>query len=283
MKKKLAFVLGGGGSRGALQIGALRALLEGGFMPDLMTGSSIGAANGAFLIVHGYNLHGLQKLERVWRSTIDKDLLPANLWWQTMQAFFSPVSGLQQQRIREFAIANGLTPDLRFKDLQSIKLYMVAADLDAACPVVFGIDPEDSVLESVLASMTLPPWMAPIRKNGHYLIDGGAVSNLPIEVALHQGATEIIALDLFDPKDVITASHSFQDFILKLDKTVENRQVELEMKLAEARGVQVHHISLTAAKPVPLWDFRQSIELIEHGYHLACQAIASWSGEAQYL
>ncbi len=42
MKKCTAFVLGGGGSRGALQVGAMRALLEEGIVPDLLVGSSIG-------------------------------------------------------------------------------------------------------------------------------------------------------------------------------------------------------------------------------------------------
>jgi len=41
MKKCLAFVLGGGGARGALQVGALRALFEAGFKPDLLVGTSI--------------------------------------------------------------------------------------------------------------------------------------------------------------------------------------------------------------------------------------------------
>lgn len=276
MKKKLALVLGGGGSRGAMQVGALRALIEAGYQPDLVTATSIGAANGAFLAVHGYTLYGVQKLEEVWQATIDQDLLPTNLWWQTMRAFFKRARGFSQHRIREFAIINGLTPELRFKDLQDVLLYAVAADLNAGCPVVFGIDPEESVLESVLASMSLPPWMAPQEINGRYLIDGGAVSNLPIEAALQQSATEIIALDLFDPNDIDTSSNSFGDFFVKLDETVKNRQAQLELELAEARGVLVHRISLTAEKPVPLWDFRQSAKLIERGYQLANQAIATW-------
>jgi NTE family protein len=47
MKKKTAFVLGGGGGRGALQVGALKALLEAGFQAHMLVGASIGAANSA--------------------------------------------------------------------------------------------------------------------------------------------------------------------------------------------------------------------------------------------
>ncbi len=280
-KKVLAIVLGGGGSRGAMQAGALRALLEAGYQPDLVTGTSIGAANGAFLAVHGYNMQGIHRLEEVWRSTVDQNLLPTHLWWNTMRAFFERPNGFSQRRIRQFAIDNGLTPELRFKDLQEVRLHPVATDLNAGCPVIFGIDPEESVLESVLASMALPPWMAPSQKNGRYLIDGGAVSNLPIEAALQLGATEIIALDLLDSNELAVPANAFSDFFIKLDKTVENRQAMLEMELAEARGVPVQRICLTGEKPVPLWDFRHSVALIERGYQLTCQAMASWPKEAK--
>lgn len=276
MDKKLAFVLSGGGSHGAMQVGALRALLESGYHPDLVTGSSIGAANGAFLAVHGYTLQGIQMLEQAWRSTIDQDLLPTNLWWQTMQAVFKGAKGFSQQRIREFAITNGLTPDLCFRDIKGIELHPVAADLNAGSQVIFGSDPDELVLESVLASMSLPPWMAPMEQNGRYLVDGGAVSNLPIEAALQLGATEIIALDLFNSDEASTAARGFSRFFLKLDMTVEQRQAQLEMKLAEARGVPVLRVSLICERPVPFWDFRQSVELIERGYHLTTRSIAAW-------
>jgi len=47
-KHRLAFVCGGGGARGALQVGALRALVERGWQPDFLVGTSIGAVNAAF-------------------------------------------------------------------------------------------------------------------------------------------------------------------------------------------------------------------------------------------
>jgi len=274
---KLAFVLSGGGSRGALQVGALRALIEAGYHPELVTGTSIGAANAAFLAVHGYTLAGIEKLEKIWMSTIDHNLLPSNLWWQTMRILFKHPDGYSVNKIREFAIQSGLTPDLRFCDLDTVYLYPVATDLNASEQIIFGLNPQDSVLDSILASMTLPPWMVPFEKDGRYLMDGGAVSTLPIEAALRQGATEIIALDLFNPREEDdTTSQGIRPFLWKLDRTVENRQIEMELKLAEARGVEVRHISLISDPPVPMWDFRQSIELMEQGYHLTHEAMKTW-------
>lgn len=276
MKKKLAFVLGGGGSRGAMQVGALRALFEEGYLPDLVTGTSIGAANGAFLAVQGWNIESIHRLELLWQTMADQDLLPTNLWWQTMRAFFQRSKGFSQDRIREFAITSGLSPELRFRDLGEVKFYPVAADLNAGCPVVFGTDPNDSILECVLASMSLPPWMAPAENAGRLLVDGGFVSNLPIEAALDMGATEIIALDLFDPSELDRTSRGVTAMINRVDQTVIERQLQLELRLAEARGVPVRIIRLLSEPPVPLWDFRHSAALIERGSQLGRQAAAAW-------
>ncbi len=102
------------------------------------------------------------------------------------------------QKIREFAIQSGLKPELRFCDLDSVYLYPVAADLNSGEPVVFGVDPMESVLDSVMVSMTLPPWLVPEEKDGRYLMDGGAVSNLPIE-APAAGCHRDYCIGLFNP------------------------------------------------------------------------------------
>ena len=62
MERQLAYVLGGGGARGALQVGAIRALLEAGVRPNLLVGTSIGAVNAAFLAFHGVSLQGVERL-----------------------------------------------------------------------------------------------------------------------------------------------------------------------------------------------------------------------------
>jgi NTE family protein len=279
--RRLAFVLGGGGSRGALQVGALRALIEAGYQPDLVTGTSIGSANAAFLAVHGYDLKGMEQLERIWQSTMQQGLLSSNLWWETMRILFKQGKGQSLQKIRDFAIENGLKADIRFSDLDSVYLYPVATDLNTGQPVVFGLDPQESVLESILSSMTLPPWLVPEEKDGRLLMDGGAVSNLPIEAALQQGATEIIALDLFDPNEEDeSTSPGLRPFLWKLDRTVENRLTELEIKLAEAKSVHVKHIRLISDPPVPMWDFRRSVDLMDQGYHTTRAAMETWEPEA---
>lgn len=68
MAKTIGFALGGGGARGALQVGALRALFEHGIKPEIITGTSIGAMNAVSLGLFGTDLVGVDKLEEVWKQ-----------------------------------------------------------------------------------------------------------------------------------------------------------------------------------------------------------------------
>ena len=63
-----AFVLSGGGSLGAVQVGMLQALGERGVEPDLLVGTSAGAINAAFVAGHGMKGEALEELARLWRS-----------------------------------------------------------------------------------------------------------------------------------------------------------------------------------------------------------------------
>lgn len=266
MRRPLAFVLSGGGARGALQVGAVRALLEAGFKPDLLVGTSIGAANATYLAVHGADLQNLDGLVQTWRAAAVADLMPANYLWLTLRVLFNRVGWRPYHRMREFFVAHGISPDLRFADIHGVRLILVAADLNSGRPVVFGANPEDSVLEGLLASTALPPWVRPMEKGDMLLVDGGVVSNLPIEPALRQGARSIIALDLADPRCIPIGDERFGPFLAKLMHTVEQRQTDLEMALAAERGVEVWHISLMGPQPVQGWDFSHTEELMAHGY-----------------
>ena len=63
-----AFVLSGGGSLAAVQIGMLAALADRGIRPDLLVGTSAGALNAAFVAGHGADPSAIAELGRVWQS-----------------------------------------------------------------------------------------------------------------------------------------------------------------------------------------------------------------------
>ena len=130
-------------------------------------------------------------------------------------------------------------------------------------------------MEGVLASTALPPWFSPIEKEGHLIIDGGTLSNLPVEPAIALGATEIIALDLKEPRSTLKVDLPHKQDLEKLYFSVLRRSANLEMALAAARDIPVHHLTLRSSPPVPIWDFSKHRQLFQIGYETTCNEIAA--------
>jgi len=269
-----ALVLGGGGARGALQVGALRALFEVGFQPELLVGTSIGALNAAYLARNGCNLAAVDGLEAAWYDAAAADLLPDNYLWLTVRTLFGRGGSDVAERVSHFCMDHGLSLGLRFGDLVGPRLILVASDLAAGAPVLYGTNPDDLVLSGVLASIALPPWVRPLVDDNRLLIDGGAVSNLPIEPALSQGASEIIALDLSDPRPVGLGTRGPGPFLYQLIHTVERRHLELEKELAAARQVPVFQILLQSESPLAIWEFPRAVTQFKVGYEAARRYLA---------
>lgn len=263
-----AFVLSGGGARGALQVGALRSLLGAGIQPEMWVGTSIGALNATYLAVRGFSEASLAGLEQAWLDAAEVDLLPANYLWLTIRTLFDRSESGMGRRMRTFYMDQGVSPDLRFGQIEGPPLILVAADLKAGEMVVYGADPQDCVLDGILASTAIPPWVRPLSQRDRLLMDGGVVSNLPIEPALCHGATEIVALDVADSRPVGPAARSFGPFLLQLLSTVEKRQVYLEKRLADTLRVPVHHVRLQGETPVAVWELERAPALFDRGFQL---------------
>jgi predicted acylesterase/phospholipase RssA len=73
---RTAFVLSGGASLGALQVGMLRALYERGIVPDLLVGASAGALNAAFVASRPQSVETVDELATVWRNLRREDVFP---------------------------------------------------------------------------------------------------------------------------------------------------------------------------------------------------------------
>jgi len=273
MDKKLAFALSGGGSRGALQVGAMYALLEYGLQPDLLIGVSVGAANATFLAVNGFSRDSLDRLAAIWRDAVSSELLPANYVWLTVRAMFGRSSRDPSRHLRDFLIANGITPELCFAEIKQPQLILVSSDLNTAKPVLHGVLPKDKVLDALLLSTALPPWFMPVSKQGRYLMDGAVVSHLPVEPALKIGATEIVGLDLSASLEMLDAGDGVRGFFNRLIRSVERRQIDLELELAEARGIPVLYIGLQLESSIQIWDFHHTDELIARGHEIAQRVI----------
>lgn len=71
-----AFVLSGGRSLGAVQVGMLQALTVRGIEPDLLVGTSTGALNAACVAAHGVSEASLDDLEAIWFRLRRRDVVP---------------------------------------------------------------------------------------------------------------------------------------------------------------------------------------------------------------
>lgn len=279
MDKCTAFVLGGGGSRGALQVGALRALLEEGIVPDLLVGTSIGAANSVGLALWGVNLDGLSELERIWEQVADGDMLDKRISQLIFRVMIGQPSDSTRKKVENYFLSIGISDVMTFHMTPYARLALISADLDTGQTVIYGQNQEDFVLEGLLASIAVPPWFKPVQKDGRMIIDGGLMSNLPIEPALHMGATEIIALNLNDPdlipKENITLPQYFQKVLFAANR----RQIQLETQIAEMQGVSVHSIDFHGLAKTPMWDFSDYRRLRQAGYEKAKKVISEWNRE----
>ena len=85
---------------------------------------------------------------------------------------------------------------LSLAGLQGARLFVTATHLRTGRLHVFGDDPNDRVLDALMASTALIPLHPPWEIDGEKYVDGGTVTPLPIRVALERGATEIFALHI---------------------------------------------------------------------------------------
>jgi len=118
-----AFVLGGGGSLGAVQVGMLRALLEHGIRADLVVGSSVGAINAAYFAGNP-TLEGVSELEAIWLRLKRSDIL--GLGWRGL-------FGLLGQRDHLFSsdrFGRLLETHLPYRNIEdaALPLHVIATD-----------------------------------------------------------------------------------------------------------------------------------------------------------
>ena len=182
-----AFVLAGGGSRGAVQVGMLAELVDRGIRADSVYGASVGAVNGA-AYCGDPTPAGMERLADVWLHLADDDVFPRSRvhgpwqWFQQRPSVHS-IGGLRR------VVAQALT----FENLEDapIPLEIVATSLADGRDRRISQGP---ALDAVLASAAIPGVFPPVLIGDELLVDGGVVDNVPISRAVEDGATRIYVL-----------------------------------------------------------------------------------------
>lgn len=184
---KTAFVLAGGGSLGAVQVGMLKALARAGIVPDLVVGASVGAINGAFY-AGDPTPAGVERIERIWLGLSRGDVFPFPL----IQGFLG-LSGRSSHVSNPGRLRSILEPQLRCRKLEEcvVPCAIVATDLMDGSERVYR---EGPTMDLLLASAAIPAVFPPVLHEGRWLGDGGLSNNAPISTAVSLGATKVIAL-----------------------------------------------------------------------------------------
>lgn len=184
----MAFVLSGGASLGAIQVGMLRALYERGVAPDLIVGTSAGALNGAYIASRPRASATADSLARIWCELRRGQVFPVNpltglLGFLGARDHLVPDSGLRRL-IERHVECQGL-------EEMPIPLHVVAVDVVTGEELRLSSGP---VLEAVLASAAVPGVLRPVPWEDRALMDGGVANNTPISHAVELGAERIYVL-----------------------------------------------------------------------------------------
>jgi len=261
----IAFVLSGGGSRGALQVGALQVLMEAGIKPDIVVGSSVGAINAAALAV-GPDARGLEQLERFWRSVESTKIYSPNLITMGLRVLLKRDSLVSSDEFHRFVRRHVLPQAERFSDLDSVQLYITAVDLASGQLHIFGDDLEDSLVDAIMASTSIQPFFPPWTIADRRFIDGGYLSNLPLLAAIERGADQIYALDLTALGEEEKTRQGLIPILLHEADIVLYHLAQFEIAQARrALGGRLHHIQMPDFDGHSLFDFSRTDEMIQRG------------------
>ena len=179
MKKDVALVLSSGGARGLAHIGAIEELEAQGYRITSIAGCSMGA------LIGGVYAAGKLKEFREWMKTVDrKKMLELTDFSLSLNHI---VKGSRIiEAIMEFV------PDVPIEDLP-IPYCAVATDLKTGHEVVFN---KGSLFHAIRASISLPSFYEPVRRDGMILIDGGVTNPIPLNRVVRQESDILVGIDV---------------------------------------------------------------------------------------
>lgn len=214
MKKKIALVLSGGGARGLAHIGAIETLESHGYEITSIAGCSMGALIGG--------MYAAGKLPEVkdWVLALDRRKVLS-----LVDFSLSLTHLVKGDRVME--ALKEIVPDVNIEDLP-IPYTAVATDWNSGKEVVFD---HGSLYDAIRASISIPLFLNPVRREDMLLVDGGLVNSLPLNrVVRHSG-------DLLFGINVST--HDYQGELL-MQQFVERKLLSKSMPAAVMNRIMKH-------------------------------------------
>jgi NTE family protein len=253
-----AFVLSGGGSLGAIQVGMLVALAEHGVTPDYVVGASIGAINAAW-VAGRPGLDGARALADIWRDVQRHHVFPS-----------SPLTGIggvlgrRNHIVPPHALRRLVERHLEFRNLQDapIPVGIVSTDINSGTETLLT---SGSTIDAVIASASIPGVFPPVMIDGRPHVDGGVINNAPISHAVQWGATTVYVL----PTGYSCALR--QQSTSALGVALQALNLLVQRRLGEDIALYQSQIDLRVVPPlcpisVSPVDFSHTAELIERAH-----------------
>jgi len=269
------WVLGGGGARGAAQVGVLQALFESGVeAPVSVVGTSVGALNGSAIAAYP-SLAGTMMLREVWLSRQAVEVFRAHPLGTILSGLRrDQVSALPQQNIRRLIErAQALTGITTFEQLR-VPLAVVATDLNAGRPVVFRAG---ALTPALLASTAIPGLFPSVRIDKREHLDGGIVDNTPLRVAVDAGAREILAISLMGGGEHDVVPTTLPELIARTLELSLHHQMLADYERLRARARIVVLCPVTA--PTATWVMkRDHLDKVMESARVAARDLLSARG-----
>jgi NTE family protein len=176
---RIGVAFGGGGMRGLAHLGVLQVMEEARIRVDLAAGTSIGG------LVAGLYAAGIPLRELL--------EFAEEVGMRQLVSLDRARRGLSDQK-RVAALLTSLLgdQDVTFEDLD-IPAAVIAADIETSELVILDSGP---LIPALMATSALPPLFAPVRHQGRWLVDGGMLNNLPVDVVRRMGADRVLGIDV---------------------------------------------------------------------------------------
>ena len=256
----VGFVMGGGGSRGAVQVGMVSALRKHDIIPDQITGTSVGALNGAVLAAHHDD--GPALLASMWKDLTRDSVFPGSLLGAVLRLRRSRTHAVSSKAL-EALVVSTLNADT-FEGLGT-PLAVLALDLASGDEHVLDAGP---LLPALLASAAIPGVFPAVNIGGRDLVDGGVVANVPVRHAAARGAGSLVVLDATVPAPAVPGPLSVGNILARV------AQVQLRAQLVAALPAVASHVPVVClpapgARRVDPTSFEESAVLAQDAYERA--------------
>jgi NTE family protein len=271
-RPRVAFVLAGGASLGAVEVGMLRALYERAIVPQLLVATSAGALNAAFIASRPQTVQTVDELGEIWRGLRRGQVFPINLVTGLLGFL-----GAQDHLVPDGAMRRLITRHVEHERLEEmpVELHVVAVDVVTGEELRLSRGP---AVEAVMASAAIPAVLPKVSWEGRELMDGGVANNTPISHAIELGADEIYVLPTGNACALAEPPKGALAMALHALSLLTQRRLIDDIEIHEDRAKLV-----VLPPPCPLSvqpiDFGHADELIERAHADACEFLDSGGAE----